>query len=473
MSTFEDDTPPSPITDDNEFDVQGDEAGIPHPVTTPAPPPAPPARGRPRGKRAGRPAGYGNPQQVAERQAIAAGTFTPQGAPIAISAEDRDVRIWWPNTLKEEFIDKGYQPSDCRLTIERVRDQRAIGEKPIMLHPAIAAEQVLGHANLSPGDALVDLVTQVYHPGRGQTSYKFRAINVAMGSKPVGKVGTLDLESYADIDARQRRMDQVVRSNDAQSLGRPYAPMFTGSPQRAPVAPMPAVAPAMPLAPVAAGSDPNAAWGAMMMDFTRRLMEETMVAAKENRQPVMPAMPAIPTPSAPVVSEEERIARIAAAASKATIDALVVAGVIKPGATSAATTTAAPPLDPVDAMWEELARQKKKKEAFGAWARENGFISKDEIPEPEVIETPAPVVVGAEKPEPREGQGMFGFMIEQFFANIAQNPKQVLDVLGKAMENPAIGGMIKDLLAKQGMLPSIQTSGAPSVNGAGGFIPSP
>jgi hypothetical protein len=238
-------------------------------------------------------------------------------------------------------------------------------------------------------------------------------------------------------------------------------PRALGAPPEPPAhaATVPAPPPQMMMSP---GVSPDmSAMQNMMLGFYQRTMDEFFAARQEGRQPVMPPMP-MPMPSP--ADEDARMAKVVAA----TITALSAAGVI-PKPTEKAEPTP-PPKDFLTMMAEREAENERFERVAKGMAKRMGFIPRDELPD---VEVPAPTVEKSEEPEREDGQGMFDFMLQQMMGHIAKNPKAAFETIGKLLQNPAIGGFVKDLLVKQGIpLPSMQTTGVSMPNGAG-FIPSP
>lgn len=544
MAIADDDLPPRRIaaSDDDspvfQLDEGDDDPGDPEEtaVRAPAAPehPAPAARKRPYRPRRN----VKNPQQraaarVAEAQQKAAepaagdeaageartvhttsAGAAPAGPPLGtITTDDRDARVWWPRMLKEHFLDKGYSAADARIQVQRVRADHRVGEKPIRLEPPIIGSQVEGHENQSPGEALVEHITAVYHPeARGAASYKLHLTNIATGGGWVGHYGTLDLEAFTEIEARQRRTREIEyqRGGSYPRHGQTFfgrAPYVYGNaPALLPPATLPfpsgpssAAHPpaasggngsipsastqtaATPPAPAVAANDANA----LVMGMAMRMFEELFSAAREGRQPVMPAMQAMPAaqpgPGAQSSTEEERTAKIVSA----TIASLVASGVLpRPTGTLGGSPAAGavggvgvagpavgaptePPRDLTDQLYEEVVQEEKRKKVRERLARSWGFVAAEDAAS---VEVPAPIVE-TQTPERREGQGWVDFMVERMMGEVAKNPAQALAMIGKIMDNPVVGGLLKDALAKAGMLPSIPTTGVSSPTGGGGFIP--
>lgn len=465
-TTFEDDDAPAHEVGDPDGVLNGTPSPtMPAPAVKDTDPP--PAQRRPSvgARRRSKLAGPRlSPQQKNERAAARAQGLPEGEKPEPVPEDSRDARVWWERVLQEEFVKQGFAPSDARLYVYREKALARAGEQPVQLPPTIFGNQVLGHANQTAGDSLVELIMLRYHMGdggaRGPAVYKIKCMNAnPANNRWVGGYATLYLENPADIEQRLRRIEAFEKATPARPDAQP-APYLPRLPQ-APVATPGPFAPGAPLGPA-----PTAA--ASPDDFMRNMYQQMFDEFMQSWRTQKLAQAAPP----PVVDEDARMAKQA----QYIVEALVLAGVVQPKGTqqpATAATAASPRMSLIDEMYEREKEEDKLHKVIEGRARRMGMIRKDELPD---VEVPAggAIVEDDETAKRQEGEGVMGHMFRTMAEGLAKEfAKDPAKVIGQVMNSP-IGEAIKQALLKSGMgLPTVGIAPGVSgpMNGGGGFNP--
>ena len=445
--------------------------GVAHAVETPSPA-APAAPRRRRGRRvAGKPANVAPPPQRTPAAIARSQGLAPGEKPAPEPDDARDARNWWPRILKQEFIDQGFSIADARIYVERVKCIGRPNEPPMKMEPPIYGQQVAGDDVATAGEALVEWILQAHHAdARGPATYRLKAYNGNPAvARSVGINGELTLESYTEIMQRRERVERMQRAGMGRGAPQSevrmgpttlFQPMNARPMLAAPVPVQASNVPA-PLPPPPANASPLEQ---MQHKFMSEMWDEMMVAWREGRQPQMPQLPAAPPP--PQQSAQE----VAAATAKAVVDSLIAAGVIgaKPAVVAGPVV---PQKDPLDAFYDDLATQQKRRKAIEGMARDFGMVKPEEI-EQTPAEVPAPQALVDDDSKRQEGEGFWEHMMRRAGEEFSKNPGAAFEMFGKIMNSP-LGGMIKDAILKTGAgLPSIPApGGGGGIPGGGGFSP--
>jgi hypothetical protein len=187
-----------------------------------------PAPGRP-----GRPKGSKNAPKPPEMQAA-----QPVVIPSPPEGEHtKDALVVWPHIIENILKPKGVGPSAVMFSAERI----GIGPFPSDSIPVgrFDGEAVAGEATVSPGDAIVNYVTEVFHLGRrnqGPAVYKLRCYWKSKGDTI--RIMDVKLDDPAEITAQRAREIRYAQSQMGSVPSRmpayqapPYAP---GAPYQPP-----------------------------------------------------------------------------------------------------------------------------------------------------------------------------------------------------------------------------------------------
>jgi hypothetical protein len=261
-----------------------------------------PAPGRP-----GRPKGSKNAPKPPEVQAAqpAAIPSPPEGE------HTKDALVVWPHIIENVLKPKGVGPSAVMFSAERV----GIGPFPSDSIPVgrFDGEAVAGEATVSPGDAIVNYVTEVFHLGRrnqGPAIYKLRCYWKSKGDTI--RIMDVKLDDPAEITAQRAREIRYAQSQMGSVPSRvpayqPPAPYVPGTPYQPPPA---FQAPPQGQSPQEMFSMFQSMMG-MVTDFNERARQAALATGQPPPAPIVvqqaPSPPPAPTePPKPRLTEEEQ-----------------------------------------------------------------------------------------------------------------------------------------------------------------------
>jgi hypothetical protein len=267
-------------------------------------------------RRPGRPKGSRNATKPIETPAVSPGIVSapPEGE------TSKEALVVWPHIIENILRPKGLGPDAVMIAVTRI----GMGPFPTDAIPigTFDGSSVTGDTDVSPGDAIVNHVCEIYHLGRrnqGPALYRLRAYYKVKGDTIRNM--EVKLDDPAEITAQRAR---AIRWEQARSLGRPPAGGSVYPVATYPPAPMPYAAAAPTVAPGPMGQTPQEMLGMVqqVMGMVSQMNEQARQAAMAAGQPPPPPIvvqqappPQPPAPAAPpgprlTPEEEEMIEEI-------------------------------------------------------------------------------------------------------------------------------------------------------------------
>jgi len=359
------------------------------------------------------------------------------GAPEEIPFKYQEAELLWVEIL-DRMPRWGKSAFDLGCRVSRLAPDK------MQLGNAFSCEAIVGDDGKSPGDALIDFVSDNYHLASGQQGpmrYELLFFWKA-GGKYVTK-GILSLPSAAEIMAfRRARMMSSMKNQPAAGVGAPPAmmPQMPAQPSFSPAYyPHPHQQP--PMAP-----DFSAVMNELA--YTRGALNEALAASREGRQPnIPPPPPGVGAPPAPQGMTKKEVVEAVVEVLKATGLLPAAAGVGAPPPTPPA---AAQEATSVVSSFGTFVKQMQEFKRLGSEMR-HVFEPDEEDEEPPPAAAPPPPVV----PEKDDG---LPFIVSEVpgskwpdgtSVQIAMNKEsRDVDKFGLAMANPYVAGKAMDALGK-------------------------
>ena len=383
----------------------------------------------------------------------------------------------WPDVI-DHLRELGFGPDNCQISVHRVT-LGPVASPPTECHPMISGEQVIGGGSLTPGEALVNYLTDVFHmtqpyPARYVLGFRYK-------QRPAGKTNYVICTAEYQLGhpselARQRMLaQQAWQQQQTLSAQQPPSPQYptypsppnTGAPQQQPQQPSPQPSlPQMfaglgghggllPPAPQDVRPDPGQE---QMYSMMRMLLERALTPPPEAPKP--------PPPPPPPTFEQEVQKFVAMTKLMRELQGPPPAQV--PAALPAAVQQApAVAPTPLAVLQENLKMMKVQGELAKEMKKVMGFAGVDkettETQEPEPEEKPFEVLdAGGMRIPYKEGLALFS--PDWLKAYIALNPEKAMALITGAIERvPALGALIAQQVPGFGAPPQPPSPPRPTV----------
>ena len=352
-----------------EFDVEGaeDETGnVTAQAASSEDPPIPPEPEERKPEPAPEVRRIGRPPKARAPATPIQGTFGPPNITMN-GGEDwpKDISGLWMSCLAWMKKENGGGPERFILWVWQARGATSPSRMPQPIH----GEQVAGSEEVSAGEALLELVTDVFHiPSTNDAaSYQVEICLRSTGTK-VRKSEMFRLDRPEQIHRTRDAMRKRIAEASGGSYQPSLAPRYVAAaayPQPHGYSPQPPAAAAAP--PPVSGIDYVDRYiGQLLSDkqnaeLREREREERQKETEEKHAREMAAIraemqdrftvvtpPAAAVPAAPIESEDAKQAKLAATVAQSVMQTLIAAGVIgpKPAAAPAPVVAAVPPPTP-------------------------------------------------------------------------------------------------------------------------------
>ena len=449
-------TEQNPFDDDEEDEVE--VAPSIQPQTIAAPPIPIPK------KKTGRPRGSKTRTAPSEGVVDVANATLPSSFEGTAGFDPRDVMTAWPETLDAAKA-QGMGPEYLGIRIQRIGEGMH-PTKPTWMD-TIDGEQVCGDENLSPGQALIEYVTNVVHlPLKSPARYSLFAF-LKSGNGTYGKMMVMRLGHPDDIRMQRNAKEQYLRSQRAMGVSGSPMPRYQPLPQQ-PLPPPPPFPQQMPQPQVAPAQQQQLGVAEMLAQFQAYEAWRQQVIATGAPPPPpapppqiihqAPPAPVLP-PEAPKLSkedaellEEAKFMRRATALGWAPHQPATTPPAV-------AAQAANDPVAGIESLLNTFTKidnlRAKVGAAFGVEATEEKpeVAAEEPIEKPKIVELPVAKAFGRPIYMARETEGFVDWCQQTVMANLETSGELATKMLGgfaKALDGTSFSRLLERLASQGG-----------------------